>query len=87
MTEEKVTGSTEQIVQIKKVSELEPIEMPLAEFLKVVLSGLPITDSINDEIRLANGEVFIPSSLQVISKNLDKSEEESSSNSTTTAGF
>ena len=56
-------SSTEPVVQIQKQGELEKVEIPLSEFLKIVLAGLPITDSVNDEMRLNNGDVYIPSSL------------------------
>ena len=78
MTEENQTSSTEQMVRIKKLGEKKEVELPLSEFLKVILSGLPNTDNVNDEIRLNNGDVYIPSSLVIATKD-GKSNNESSS--------
>ncbi len=58
-------SSTQPVVQIQKQGEKDKVEIPLSEFLKVVLTGLPITDSVNDEMRLNNGDVYIPSSLSI----------------------
>ena len=79
MAEEKETGSTEPVIRIKKLGEKKEVEIPLSEFLKVVLSGLPITDNVNDELRLNNGDVYIPSSLVIAPPpKEDKANDESS---------
>jgi len=58
-------GFQEPIVKIKKLGQAEIVELPLSEFLKVILSELPNSDTVNNEIRLKNGDVYIPSSLNI----------------------
>jgi len=77
MTEENQASSTEQMVKIKKLGAEKEVELPLSEFLKIILSGLPNTDNVNDEIRLNNGDVYIPSSLNMVTEEVKSSKDSS----------
>ena len=84
-------NTSEPVVQIQKQGEQERAEITLSEFLKILIEGLPMTDNVNDEMRLNNGDVYIPSSLIIAPPSIDKKgedtkgEEESTNVSTTTA--
>ena len=77
MTEENQASSTEQMVKIKKLGAEKEVKLPLSEFLKIILSGLPNTDNVNDEIHLNNGDVYIPSSLNMVTEEVKSSKDSS----------
>ena len=65
-------------VSIERLSDKEKVELPMVDFLKMLMAELPIADKINDEIKLKHGEIFRISSLEVI-----EMEEEDDANTST----
>ena len=73
-------------VSIERLSDKENLELPMGDFLKLLIAELPIADKVNDEIKLKNGEVFRISSLQVIEMD-EPEEKDKETNNTNSSNF
>jgi len=73
-------------VSIERLSDKENLELPMGDFLKLLIAELPIADKVNDEIKLKNGEVFRISSLQVIEMD-EPEEKDKETNNTNASNF
>ena len=85
-------------VSIERLSDKEKVELPMVDFLKMLIAELPIADKVNDEIKFKHGEVYRISSLQVIEMDEQDSKDgnddalplennENESNSSNTSNF
>ena len=73
-------------VSIERLSDKENLELPMGDFLKLLIAELLIADKVNDEIKLKNGEVFRISSLQVIEMD-EPEEKDKETNNTNASNF
>ena len=72
-------------ISIERLSDKERVELSISDFLKWIISELPIADKVNDEIKLNNGEVFRISSFQLVEMSVKQDASTESSNSETNA--